>query len=304
MPVILIPGPAGKKSLLQQGWLRVLLFCGSFLLLSLLITIPAVLLFTDTTREEIAGDALQVVSNLLYGKDLWLLVSLESTVSLFSVIIFRIFVDRQSFAGLGFQMPAYRMDAAAGFFTGTAILGFGSLVLLLSGHFIWTDIDFNIASLLKSFLWLTLIAFSEELVFRGYILNNLLGSFRKWTALPLSAILFAGFHLTNPGLSPLAFFNLVLAGILLGINYIYTRNLWFSILLHFSWNFFQGPLMGFKVSGLNLPAVLQLEIKGDSILTGGDFGLDGSILITSVMLIAILLLNLAFEKKYTGPARA
>src|SRR5258708_25291372 len=149
---------------------------------------------------------------------------------------------------------------------------------------------------------MALIAFSEELVFRGYILGNLLDSVgNKWVALVLSSVLFAAFHFTNPGIHTLAFVNLLLAGLLLGINYIYTRNLWFSFLFHLSWNFFQGPILGFRVSGLNLPTLLVAEPKGDLFITGGEFGLEGSILNTTVSVIALCVLALVFEKKYAQP---
>jgi len=182
---------------------------------------------------------------------------------------------------------------------GPAILGISSLGLLLSGHLAWTDISIDPQSLFISLGLLVLIAFSEELVFRGYVLGNLLESLpNKWVALAISAILFAIFHLSNPGMHSLAFANLFLAGLLLGVNYIYTRNLWFSMLFHLSWNFFQGPLLGFNVSGLHLPSLLQAETKGDLMITGGDFGLEGSMLNTAVSLTAFLVLARAFEWKY------
>jgi len=102
----------------------------------------------------------------------------------------------------------------------------------------------------------------------------------------------------NPGIHPLAFANLFLAGLLLGINYIYSRNLWFSFLFHLSWNFFQGPILGFRVSGLSLPPLLVAEPKGDLFITGGEFGLEGSILITIVSVITLCVLGLILEKKY------
>jgi membrane protease YdiL (CAAX protease family) len=175
--------------------------------------------------------------------------------------------------------------------------------MMASGHLEWVDISFDPSSLFVSFGLMALIAFSEEMVFRGYILGNLLDSFaNKWVALLISGILFAAFHFTNPGTHTLAFVNLFLAGLLLGINYIYTRNLWFSFLFHLSWNFFQGPILGFRVSGLSLPTLLVAEPKGDLFITGGDFGLEGSILNTLVSVIALLVLALYFEKKYASQA--
>jgi hypothetical protein len=147
---------------------------------------------------------------------------------------------------------------------------------------------------------MALIAFSEEFVFRGYVLDNLMQSFpNKWVALVISSVLFAAFHFTSPEIYPLAFVNLFLAGLLLGANYIYTRNLWFSFFLHLSWNFFQGPILGFRVSGLVFPSLLVPETKGDLFITGGDFGLEGSILTTVTAFITLFLIIWAFERKYS-----
>jgi hypothetical protein len=148
---------------------------------------------------------------------------------------------------------------------------------------------------------MALIAFSEELVFRGYILDNLMESFsNKWVALIISSVLFAAFHFTGPGIHTLAFLNLFLAGLLLGVNFLYTRNLWFSFFFHLSWNFFQGPILGFRVSGLVFPSLLQTETKGDLFITGGDFGLEGSILTTLTAFIAFFVIAWAFERKYNS----
>jgi uncharacterized protein len=290
---------AVKKSLIKQGWLRVLLFGGCFGLITLLVAIPAVLLVAGVKKEDLQADPIHVLAGQLTGDYLWLMLILECIISLVTVWIFRVFVDRKSFASLGFRFDGFGGESATGFFMGPALLGISALLLLLSGHLKWVDIHFDPQSLTVSFGLLVLIAFSEELVFRGYILNNLLETFaNKWIALPISAILFAGFHISNPGMNSLAFANLFLAGLLLGVNYIYTKNLWFSFLFHLSWNFFQGPLLGFNVSGLHMPSLLEGQTTGDLLVTGGDFGLEGSMLNTAVSLTTILVLAWAFERKY------
>jgi membrane protease YdiL (CAAX protease family) len=144
-----------------------------------------------------------------------------------------------------------------------------------------------------------IVAIGEELVFRGYLLNNLMESLNKYIALVISAAVFALVHGTNPDITDLATLNLFLGGCLLGINYIYTRNLWFAILFHFTWNFFQGPVYGFKVSGLHLPGILQQELHGNPIFTGGAFGFEGSVVATVLCCSCLFLLFLAYEKKYT-----
>ncbi|HEX9513405.1 MAG TPA: CPBP family intramembrane glutamic endopeptidase [Puia sp.] len=290
-----------KNPRIKQGWLRVVLFGVAFVLITLLVAIPAVLIIVGMKKEDLQADPIHTLASLLTGNNLWLMLLLECLISLISVWIFRIFVDRKSFSSLGWETTGYGTESAAGLFMGPALLGISALLLLLSGHLQWTDVSWDPQSLFISLGLLALIAFSEELVFRGYILNNLLDTFRnKWIALGISAVLFAAFHSSNPGINSLAFVNLFLAGLLLGINYIYTKNLWYSVLFHLSWNFFQGPLLGFRVSGLNLPSLLVAETKGDLMLTGGDFGLEGSVLNMTVSIIAILVLAWAFERKYNS----
>ena len=290
-----------KNPLIKQGWLRVLLFGIAFGIITLLVTIPAILIVVGVKKEDFQADAVHTLTSLLTGSYLWLMLLLEAVISLITVWIFRVFVDKKSFSSLGWEMTGFGAESAAGLFMGPALLGISALLLLLSGHLQWTDINWDPQSLFISLGLLALIAFSEELVFRGYILSNLLDTFsNKWIALGTSAMLFAIFHCSNPGINSLAFVNLFLAGLLLGINYIYTKNLWYSVLFHLSWNFFQGPLLGFRVSGLSLPSFLVAETQGDISLTGGEFGLEGSILNMTVSVIAVLVLAWAFERKYNS----
>lgn len=291
--------PTEKKPRIRPGWLRVILFGLTFIVVTLLILTAALTGLVAGNADQLRKDPMQFLTGLLQGDHLWMMVLLEFVVSLVTVWIFRTLIDRRSLVSLGLDPGRYGQESLIGLFTGPALLGLLSLLLMFSGHLQWVDITPDASTLFISLGMVVLIAFSEELVFRGYVLSNFLESFtNKWVALLLSALCFAIFHFSGPGINALAFANLFLAGILLGINYIYTRNLWFSICLHFSWNFFQGPILGSHVSGLSLPTLLQTEMKGDWLVTGGDFGLEGSILNTGLSLIAILILTLAFERKY------
>jgi hypothetical protein len=299
-----MPDPITKTPLIRQPWLRILLFGCTFCGIGLLIAVPAILTLTGTSREDLQGDPIRILSGLIAGNYLWLMILLEFVISLISVVIFRLWIDRRSWMSLGWGFSDFTGEAFTGLFLGPALLGLSAVAMLMSGHLEWTDIVWEPSALFISLGWMMLIAFSEELVFRGYILGNLLESLpNKWIALAISAILFATYHAFSPGIHTLAFANLFLAGMLLGINYIFTKNLWFSFLLHAGWNFFEGPLLGFRVSGVTFPSLLQAEPKGDLFITGGDFGLEGSMLNTLILLTAVLVLAWAFEKKY-GAGRA
>jgi membrane protease YdiL (CAAX protease family) len=287
-----------SKPAIRQGWLRVLLFFVVYFLAVIALSMPAALLVTWFKREDIKKGISIKPGDLLNSEFLWLIVVIALAGTLLVVFVFRKFIDRKSFKSLGFKFSKHRNDAATGFFLGPAILGLGSVMLYSTGHLQWTDIIIDWNSLLLSLVIFIMVAFTEEIAFRGYILNNLMDSFNKWLALFISAIMFSLFHLGNSyiGFIPLA--NIFLAGILLGINYIYTRNLWFGIFLHISWNFFQGPLLGFKVSGININSLLQTDLQGSLMITGGNFGFEGSIIDMALTLITILTLYWIYEKKF------
>ena len=113
----------------------------------------------------------------------------------------------------------------------------------------------------------------------------------KYYALILSSVLFSLMHIINANLTMIGVVNLFLAGILLGIYYIHKTNLWFPIGMHLTWNFFQGPVFGYKVSGFQTESILTQEIQGNSIITGGAFGFEGSILATLLSIIMIILIH-------------
>jgi len=293
--------PITKTPVFRQAWLRVLLFGCAFCLMTLLIGVPAIMALTGIGWQDLLSDPAGTILKLLAGNYLWLLILLEFVISLLSVGIFWWWIDRRKWSELGgwWTLDSFVPEAIAGLFLGPALLGLASIAMLLSGHLEWTDIVWDPNALFISLGYMVLIAFSEELVFRGYILGNLLETFsNKWIALGISAVLFTGYHFASPGTHALAFLNLFLGGILLGLNYIYTKNLWFSFMLHLSWNFFEGPMFGFHVSGISFPSLLQAEPKGDLMITGGDFGLEGSMLVMLLLPTTILVLAWAFQRKY------
>jgi uncharacterized protein len=211
-------------------------------------------------------------------------------------VIFRRFIDRRSIISMGFQWAPFQADAFTGFNLGITLLGFATLLLHATGNLEWSEAHFNAGDLSKGFILMVLIAITEELVFRAYILNNLLESLNKWVALGISAGMFTLAHASNPGISAVAIANILLAGALLGINYIYTRNIWFAVFFHFSWNFIQGPILGYTVSGLPLQGILQPDLKGPWWLTGGSFGLEGSFITTCVLVLTLLFMYITYEK--------
>ncbi|KYP14891.1 type II CAAX endopeptidase family protein [Flavihumibacter sp. CACIAM 22H1] len=234
----------------------------------------------------------------LLGFDVYLTTTLMAVLTGLLTYFLRIYLDRESWVSLGWEWKGFQKDCIVGLLVALAILGSGSCILLLMNAIEWAEVQWNGQAFWLSLGLMLLVAFYEELAFRGYILNNLMKSLHPFTALLLSAMIFALFHGTNPNASVLSILNVFLAGLLLGINFIFTRNLWFGIGLHFSWNFIQGPVLGYEVSGLSLPSILVQQQTGADILTGGNFGFEGSIINTALMLLTILVLLAVYTKQF------
>jgi membrane protease YdiL (CAAX protease family) len=147
------------------------------------------------------------------------------------------------------------------------------------------------------------IGISEELVSRGYQLTNAAEGLNYPALGPrgaillawvLSSVFFAGLHANNPNATPVSTLNIVLAGLMLGFGYVLTGGLAIPIGLHITWNFFQGAVYGFPVSGFGSfgATLLDTEQNGPDIWTGGSFGPEGGMLIPAVMLLGMFFIAL------------
>jgi membrane protease YdiL (CAAX protease family) len=142
-------------------------------------------------------------------------------------------------------------------------------------------------------------AIFEEILMRGIIFRITEEKLGSYFALFISAILFGAMHLGNPNSSLIAAIGLAIqAGLLLASAYIYSRNLWFPIAVHFAWNFTQSALFGANVSGTTTAKTLiTSKIEGAEWYTGGQFGPEGSVQATVFCLIATVILLILSHKE-------
>jgi len=121
--------------------------------------------------------------------------------------------------------------------------------------------------------------FMEELLFRGILFRWLEEFGGSWFALALTAALFGLGHIFNPNATALSSFAIALeAGVLLGGAYMLTRNLWMAMGLHAAWNFTQGEIFDVPVSGLDSHGLVEAQLSGPTLLSGGTFGLEASLI--------------------------
>lgn len=120
----------------------------------------------------------------------------------------------------------------------------------------------------------------EELLFRGVLFRSVETWFGSWAALVVSSLVFGLTHLMNPQATlEGALFIAVEAGILLAAAVMLTRRLWLSIGFHMAWNYTQSAIFSGIVSGNDAaPGLIRSTVKGPQLLTGGDFGVESSVL--------------------------
>jgi membrane protease YdiL (CAAX protease family) len=197
-----------------------------------------------------------------------LLMFLQLLITITVIATFRRFVDKGSFISLGLEFTHFKLDFVKGLLWGAGLLFSGFTTLYVLGFTSVARLDFNGINW-PAYLFLCLIVtFNEEILIRGYVLTNLMDSMNKYWALVTSAVIFMLMHLSNDNV---------------------------SLIPLVSWNFFQGPVLGFGVSGLKVDSVIAQEFNGSTLMTGGDFGFEGSLLLTIMMLVSISILQFKYK---------
>lgn len=186
--------------------------------------------------------------------------------------------------------PRYALpDLAAGTVFGIAI--FSCVVGVIAAFGGYHIAGYNNASAALPMLAVAIFSgFSEEVVFRGFLMRLI----EKWlgtlAGLGISSLLFGLAHLNNSFVGPVAVAAIVEAGLMLAAIYLLTRRLWAAVAVHGAWNFAQGGIFGIAVSGGQAQGIIRPGISGPNLLTGGAFGAEASLPAVIVLAIASLAL--------------
>ena len=120
-------------------------------------------------------------------------------------------------------------------------------------------------------------------------------------AMMYNSLFFALLHLANAGISILAFVNLLLAGLSFSCMAVYFDDIWVASGAHSMWNYAQGNIFGILVSGMNMgSSIFSFELVGNSLISGGMFGLEGGIGVFIVEILTILFFCYLYKKKVHG----
>ena len=185
-----------------------------------------------------------------------------------------------------------------GILAGSVLQCLTILVIYLNGGFRVISINPS-SSLIIPFTVAFTVAILEEILLRGIVFRITEEKWGSKIALIISGLIFAGLHIINPHVTVLSILCITVVGILLGASYMYYRSLWVPMAIHFAWNFTQNGIFGAITSGNEkTKSLLTSQITGPNILTGGQFGPEGSLQAFLLYLIAtVLILKKLYKQK-------
>ena len=190
----------------------------------------------------------------------------------------------------------------AGLLLGLIIPSLAIFVTYLRGEYIILSISSLTNIFLKdltiSIAFGILTAVFEEILFRGILFRLIEGKWGSYVALVISSMIFGFAHLMNDSSALFAAVVISLIGVLITAAYIYTRNLWFPIAIHFAFNFAQGDIFGTPVSSEPVStSILVSQLDGSKWFTGGSWGIEASVQIAIFSLITGILLLVLSRRK-------
>jgi len=284
---------------IKNGFLRAIIFMPLWLIIMGLVqTIGVVLIMVASGVDMANPDSAEALfSEISFDSPVMLVLTGFSLVGSFIALwVATKFIDRKPLMSIGLSVKDKANEMLIGLGFALFFIGGLFLILWLIGAINITGyVGFKPGVFIVSMM-LFMAAFDEELIFRGYILNNMMDSTsNRWIALAGSSLLFALLHSGNPSVwsTWVPMTELFAAGFILGISYTFTKNLWFPTFFHFGWNFFQG-LFGFEISGINVDTwkMITHENTGNipDIVSGGAFGIEGSVITLSCTIICTYLI--------------
>lgn len=284
---------------IKNGFLRAIIFMPLWLIIMGLVQSIGVVLIMMANGVDMGNpdSAEALFSEMSFDSPVMLILTGFSLLGSFAALwVATKFIDRKPLMSIGLSVKDKANEMLIGLGFALAFIGGLFLVLWLIGAINITGyVGFKPGVFIVSIM-LFMAAFDEELIFRGYILNNMMDSTsNRWIALAGSSLLFALLHSgnTNVWSTWVPMTELFAAGFILGISYTFTKNLWFPTFFHFGWNFFQG-LFGFEISGFNVDSwkIISHENTDNvpDIVSGGAFGIEGSVITLSCTIICTYLI--------------
>lgn len=306
---------AQKARFMPSFGIQLLIFVALYIVTNIAQTIPLVIVtvfqtFTAVMKQEISPyDPQGIMEFTMNLQNNNMLPALFSTgVATVLYILYCRFIEKRSLYSMGFNRKNAVGQYFAGLLVGFVMFGACVAITWASGglQFGGFSLGSGFGLLLCFFIGFVIQGMSEEVILRGYFMMSVAGKNSILLAVISNSVIFAILHLLNPGVTVLSVVNLILFGLFASIYTLKMNNIWGICAIHTIWNFAQGNLFGIKVSGMDTGvSVLSFLPAGTgALINGGDFGLEGGLAVTIVLILSTLIVLRLPGKEIAQPAEA
>ncbi|MBP0726322.1 CPBP family intramembrane metalloprotease [Bacillus sp. RG28] len=257
----------------------------AFILMSMLLGVflfplYAQMALKNTPMEELLNNPL----NNLYGM-------FVQCLSVVITVLICLKLEKKSWESVGItHIKSQWKNLLMGLLLGAISILFITLILVVTNQITLTSVKITSNLLINTGIFLLgfiFVAINEELFFRGYVVSTLLQTRSFPIAYIVSSIFFGLMHTSNPNVHILGIINVMLIGFLFAYMFIQTKSLWMSMGYHLTWNFFQGNIIGYNVSGTTGSGFFRIKSE-DNFWTGGSFGVEASVWTTVFIIVGFI----------------
>ncbi len=248
-----------------------------------------------------------IIDRAIIHKNIYfLLLQLLSFAFISFLVFFRVkTIEKRNISSIGFSKNNFIKKYLFGFTLGIAEMALVVIILSVLGFVTIEKSSIQpvgisaIGNLLIILLGWIIQGGTEEVLTRGWLMNVLGARYNVKLGLIVSSVLFGALHLLNPNVNYIAVINIILAGFLFGIYVLKTNDLWGACGMHSAWNFAQGNIFGFEVSGIDVAVgtLFDLNLKGNELITGGAFGPEAGLVCTFVLILFIFIILKIFKNE-------
>ncbi|WP_432666685.1 type II CAAX endopeptidase family protein [Wukongibacter baidiensis] len=201
--------------------------------------------------------------------------------------------EKRSFRDIGFQKYGALKSYLRGFGVGLLLMGVSTLIIFVLGGFKIVPNTEGVGIKFLPTILFTLIGWiiqggTEEVLCRGWMLPLMGRKYNVPFAVIVTSLFFMLLHSSNNAMSLVPILSLIAFGIFAALYVVKEKSLWGVCGLHTSWNWMQGNILGVEVSGSISPggSLIKLQAAGNPYISGGSFGVEGSIICTVVFMLA------------------
>ena len=285
-----------KNSQVRSGWKIASTFLTFFVLTTIitLIIMTGYVTYMLSTKQIGISEVQSFTKNLTNGNSSFTTIAgiIQCLLMILSVLLFWKVFDKKPIREIGLiNIKNGYKDLIKGLILGASSLIIVFLILLVTKNILLvnplTKPNFS-PSLFTGVILFIFVGINEELFARGYCMTVLKQTGNRWVVVIVSAMIFSLLHFFNPSMNFFSYLNLFLFGLFTAYMFVKSGNLWLSIGCHITWNYFEGNVFGFQVSGQSANGLYNVHNTVNNIINGGNFGPEGGLVVTFILFVGLI----------------